>query len=194
MSDLFWRHSRTHHASDGKSKAPKVPTSQNTIFLSAISMNSTCRVRQGEKEKPEVRCFTFHVNRKNSRVSSEKSNLPDTQVKTDATCLQGSTLAGCEERTPACTHTLNFSGKHQSYFTPLSIIFHFFKRYLYISLSLPIVTLAHSSLTMMYQENILCEKAGLDVILYFCSYHEKKRISWAVFPSFKFAQCMGIPI
>lgn len=53
-------------------------------------------------------------------------------------------------------------------------MFNFFMTYLHTSLSLPIVTLAHSFRMLMYQENLQHEKAGLDVVLYFCSYHGEK--------------------
>ena len=96
-----------------------------------------------------------------------KSNFPDTKAKTDATCPSAS-----REHLPTCTPAASV-GSIRVTSTPPSTIFNFLKRYLYISLSLPTVTLVHSSLTM-YQENILCEKAGLDVIICFCSYHEKK--------------------
>jgi len=38
-------------------------------------MNSTCHIRQGEKEKLGVRCSTLHINRKNPHVSSEKATF-----------------------------------------------------------------------------------------------------------------------
>lgn len=56
----------------------------------------------------------------------------------------------------------------------MTTVFNFFNTYLYTSLSLPIFRLAHSSPTVMYQENLQHEKAGLDIVLYFCSYHGEK--------------------
>lgn len=88
--------------------------------------------------------------------------------------------------------THGFGGKHVIS-TLLTTTFNFFKSYFLTSLSLPIVRLVHSSPTVMYQENLQHEKAGLDVILYFCSYHGEKKINWAVFPYFNLEQCMGIP-
>lgn len=175
MSDLFRWRSHTHHVSDGQSKAPGLPISQNIVFLSARHMNSTCLVRQGEKEKPEMSCFTFHINRQNSHVSSEKATfiIPKPNRWNLPVCkavLWQATRRAC---LPACTPTASV-GSIRVTSMSLSTIFNVFKRYLYISLPLPIVTLAHSSPTM-YQENILCEKAGLDAIHYFCSYKKKKK-------------------
>lgn len=66
------------------------------------------------KEKPGMRCFTFHVNGKNSHGSSEKATLLMPKWMQRA-LLQGSPLASCKERTLPCMHTLSFHGKHQSY-------------------------------------------------------------------------------
>lgn len=97
-----------------------------------------------------------------------KKQLSDTKARKDTSCP-----VGCEERTLACMQTRGFGGKHVI-FTPLTTMFNFFKSYLDTSLSLPTATLVHSSSTVMYQENLQHEIPGLDVILYFCSYHREK--------------------
>lgn len=115
VTDLFWWCSCTHHASDRKSKAPEAPTSQN-IFPSAILMNSICHFRQGEEEKPGVRCFTFHINRKNSRVLSKKATFLTAKPKAmQLAVLQDSAVAGCEEGRLVCMHSRSSAGK-KSYF------------------------------------------------------------------------------
>lgn len=145
--------------SDGRKKAPKVPPSQTNVFLIAIPTNSTPFVRQGEKKKPEV--IYFPHQQEEFWYLKWKSNFPDTKSKTDETWPSARQLPGSlwgDNRFPVCMPRASV-GSIRVISTSLSTLFSIFKRYFYMSLPLPIVTLAHSSLTT-YQENILWKKQG----------------------------------
>lgn len=128
-------------------------------FFQVLAPWSPSAMLGKEKKKSLGETLYFpHQQEEFSRLK-QKSNFPDSKAKSDATCPSARQCRSRLRGGKACVRAQPQLRWEAVISMPLSTVFNSFKRYLYISLSLPVVTLAHSSLTM-YQESTLCEKGG----------------------------------